>query len=94
MQGLAVVSLIRPTVNGVGIWRDAWGGRSVGSYSSLPRLLEQKRGCTAAILGSKNAPERRTVCLVDVAKTLLVNIGDFQLAGGNIAIKTERWVSC
>jgi hypothetical protein len=94
MHWLGVVSLIRPTVNGVGIWRDAWSGRSIGSNSSLPCLLKQERGCTSSILCSNDTPERRTVCLVNVAKTLLVDIGDVQLAGGNIAIKTERRVCC
>jgi hypothetical protein len=94
MHWLAVVSLIRPTVNGVGIWRDARSGRSVGSNSSLPRLLKQDRGCTSSILGSNDTPEGPTVCLVNVTKTLLVDVGDAQLVDGNITIKTEGRVCC
>jgi hypothetical protein len=94
MHWLGVVSLVRPTVNGVGIWRDAWSGRGISSNSSLPCLLKQERGCTSSIFGSNDTPERRTVRLVNVAKTLLVDIGDVQWDGGNIAVKTKRRVCC
>lgn len=71
---LVVVALVCATANSLSVWRDTWSGRTIGSDSSLPCLLEQERGCTGAVLGSNDTPEGSTVGFVDVAKTLLVNV--------------------
>jgi hypothetical protein len=42
MHRLGVVTVISTALDGVGIWRHAWSGRSIGSDSALPGLLEKK----------------------------------------------------
>jgi hypothetical protein len=42
MHWLRVVPVVGSALDGVGIWRDAWSGGSVGSDSALPRLLEKE----------------------------------------------------
>lgn len=42
MHWLCVVTVISTALDGVGIWRHAWSGRSVGSDSALPGLLEKE----------------------------------------------------
>ena len=90
MDLLRVKTLIGSTVDSVGIGGDTWGGRGVGCNSSLPRLFKLERRRSPAILGGDDTPERGTVSLVDMTKTLLVNAGHVQLTGGNVAVKTKR----
>jgi len=94
MHWLGVISLISATLDSVGIRRNTWSGRSIGSNPSLPCLLEEKWGCTSTVFSSDNTPERSTVSFVDVAETLLVDVGDVQLVRSNIAVKAERRVGC
>jgi hypothetical protein len=70
---------------------DARSGRTVDGNALLPDLLQEERRGPISIGRGDGAPERSTVCLVDLPETVLVNGRDADGARDDIAIETEDW---
>lgn len=80
MHWLGIIRLVTSGTDGVGIGRDARSGRGIGSNSSLPCFFEEMWGDPSTVLSSDNPPEGSSVCLVDVTKAFLVNVGNVHWA--------------
>jgi hypothetical protein len=89
---LGLVDWIR--VDGLSIGGDAWSWGSVDREASLPGFFQSIGRSSIPVLGRNNAPERSPVCLVDLAKTLLINVGEVHWVADHVAVESERWVGC